>query len=106
MGRGFTFQSGETAHRKCTKRQKPKELQLTDDSDKIYVDGIQTATSSFVHAAFVALLDHFSYGDLKLRLRVIDSHDQDSFGAIGTRGSVILLLKVRGQHPSRPRSAS
>lgn len=39
-------------------------------------DGIQTATSSFVHAAFVALLDHFSYGDLKARLRVINSTRQ------------------------------
>ena len=40
-------------------------------------DGIQTATSSFVHAAFVALLDHFSYQDLKARLRVIELHPSD-----------------------------
>jgi hypothetical protein len=39
-------------------------------------DGVQTATSSFVHSAFVALLDHFSYRDLKARLRVIDSTRQ------------------------------
>lgn len=39
-------------------------------------DGVQTATSSFVHAAFVALLDHFLYRDLKARLRVINSTRQ------------------------------
>jgi hypothetical protein len=64
-------------------------------------------TSSFVHAAFVTLLDHFSYGDLKVRLRAIDSTRQindmikTSFGAIGTRCGVILPLKVRGEHRSR-----
>jgi hypothetical protein len=39
-------------------------------------DGIQTATSSFVHAAFVELLDDFSYRDLKARLRVTTSTRQ------------------------------
>jgi hypothetical protein len=39
-------------------------------------DSVQTATSSFVHAAFVALLDHFSYADIKARLRVVDSTRQ------------------------------
>ncbi len=39
-------------------------------------NGVQTATSSFVHAAFVPLLDHFLYRDLKARLRVIDSTRQ------------------------------
>jgi hypothetical protein len=39
-------------------------------------DGIQTATSSFVHAAIVALLDDFPYGDLKDRLRITSSTRQ------------------------------
>jgi hypothetical protein len=39
-------------------------------------DGIQTATSSFVNAAFVELLSRFSYGDIKLRIRVTDSTRQ------------------------------
>jgi hypothetical protein len=33
-------------------------------------------TSSFVHAAFVALLDHFPYAEVKARLRVIESTRQ------------------------------
>jgi STAS-like domain of unknown function (DUF4325) len=39
-------------------------------------DGIQTATSSFVNASFVGLLDQFSYADLKSRVRVVDSTRQ------------------------------
>ena len=39
-------------------------------------DSVQTATSSFVNAAFVELLKDFSYGDLKARLRVISSTRQ------------------------------
>jgi hypothetical protein len=39
-------------------------------------DGIQTATSSFVHAAFIALLDKFPYAEVKARLRVIGSTRQ------------------------------
>ena len=34
---------------------------------------IQTATSSFVNAAFVRLLKDFSFEDVKARMRVIDS---------------------------------
>lgn len=37
---------------------------------------IQTATSSFVNAAFVRLLKDFSLGDLKKRIRVVDSTRQ------------------------------
>lgn len=48
----------------------------TPGSVVVSFDGVQTATSSFVHAAFVALLDHFSYGDLKARLKVTDSTRQ------------------------------
>jgi len=49
-----------------------------DNSSSIVVsfDGVQTATSSFVSSAFVALLDHFSYADIKARMRVIDSTRQ------------------------------
>ena len=39
-------------------------------------DGIQTATSSFVNAAFVELLTRFSYADLKARLRIVNSTRQ------------------------------
>ena len=42
----------------------------------ISFDGIQTATSSFVNTAFVALLDDFSYEDLRSRLRVTNSTRQ------------------------------
>ena len=42
----------------------------------ISFDGIQTATSSFVNTAFVALLDDFSYEDLRSRIRVINSTRQ------------------------------
>jgi hypothetical protein len=43
---------------------------------EVSFEGIQTATSSFVHAAFVTLLDHFSYSDLKARMRIIASTRQ------------------------------
>ncbi len=39
-------------------------------------DGIQTATSSFVNAAFVELLMELSYADLKARLRIVNSTRQ------------------------------
>jgi hypothetical protein len=39
-------------------------------------DKIQTATSSFVNAAFVRLLKDFSFGDIKKRMRVTDSTRQ------------------------------
>jgi STAS-like domain of unknown function (DUF4325) len=48
----------------------------TSESVVVSFDGVQTATSSFVHAAFVALLDHFSYRDLRARIRVVDSTRQ------------------------------
>jgi hypothetical protein len=38
--------------------------------------GVQTATSSFVNASFCALLKHFSFGDIKGRMRVTDSTRQ------------------------------
>jgi STAS-like domain of unknown function (DUF4325) len=37
---------------------------------------IQTATSSFVNAAFVPLLKDFSFRDIKARMRVTDSTRQ------------------------------
>jgi hypothetical protein len=49
---------------------------LGTGSAVVSFDGIQTATSSFVNASFVALLDCFSYGELRERLRVIDSTRQ------------------------------
>lgn len=39
-------------------------------------DRIQTATSSFVNAAFVRLLNDFSFGDIKKQMRVVDSTRQ------------------------------
>jgi len=39
-------------------------------------EGIQTATSSFVNAAFVELLNKFSYADLRNRVRVVNSTRQ------------------------------
>lgn len=39
-------------------------------------DKIQTATSSFVNAAFVRLLSDFSFNDIKKQMRVIDSTRQ------------------------------
>ena len=39
-------------------------------------DGLQTATSSFVHAALVELLKDFSYGELKARLGIVRSTRQ------------------------------
>src|SRR5262245_62056724 len=53
-----------------------KELCDTDGSVVISFDGIQTATSSFVHAAFVTLLDDFPYRELTARLRVTSSTRQ------------------------------
>ena len=38
--------------------------------------GIQTATSSFVNASFVRLLDDCSFSDIKTRLRVTNSTRQ------------------------------
>jgi len=49
---------------------------LDTGSVTVSFDGIQTATSSFVSSAFVALLDHLSYADIKERMRVIDSTRQ------------------------------
>lgn len=42
----------------------------------ISFEGIQTATSSFVNTALVALLDDFSYEDLRSRIRVTNSTRQ------------------------------
>jgi STAS-like domain of unknown function (DUF4325) len=39
-------------------------------------DKIQTATSSFVNASFVPLLQAFSFGDIKAHMRVTDSTRQ------------------------------
>lgn len=39
-------------------------------------DKIQTATSSFVNAAFVRLLKDFSFNDVKKQMRVVDSTRQ------------------------------
>lgn len=38
--------------------------------------GINTATSSFVNAAFVPLIETFGIADIKKRLRVVDSTRQ------------------------------
>ncbi|UJX47177.1 STAS-like domain-containing protein [Xanthobacter sp. YC-JY1] len=37
---------------------------------------IQSATSSFVNAAFVDLLSHFGFDELKKRLRIVESSRQ------------------------------
>ena len=42
----------------------------------ISFDGMHTATSSFVNVAFVALLDDFSYDDLRSRIRITNSTRQ------------------------------
>ncbi len=52
-------------------------LRLQENSPVVVsFDSVQTATSSFLHAAFVALLDHYSYSDLKVRLHIVDSTRQ------------------------------
>lgn len=38
--------------------------------------GIHTATSSFVNAGFVPLMQHYSFADIKRRLRIVDSTRQ------------------------------
>jgi STAS-like domain of unknown function (DUF4325) len=52
--------------------------ELTKKSAGVIVsfEGIQTATSSFVNAAFVELLNKFSYAELKSRVRVTNSTRQ------------------------------
>jgi hypothetical protein len=49
-----------------------------DAQHKVVVsfDGITTATSSFVNAAFVELLSAIALSDIKSRLRVVDSTHQ------------------------------
>lgn len=47
-----------------------------DGTVTVSFSGINTATSSFVNAGFVPLLEHFALHDLKRRLRVIDSTRQ------------------------------
>jgi uncharacterized protein DUF4325 len=50
---------------------------LAGDTEVIVsFDGINTATSSFVNAGIVPLLQHFPLSDLKARLRVVDSTRQ------------------------------
>lgn len=46
--------------------------------DKIVLSfaGVQTATSSFVNAAFVRLLNDWKFDELKGRLRIVDSTRQ------------------------------
>ena len=39
-------------------------------------EGIQSATSSFVNSALVPLLDDLEFGELKRRLKIIDSTRQ------------------------------
>lgn len=54
-------------------------LKAALDSDKSVVvdfDGVQTATSSFVKTAFVALLESFTLHDLKTKMRIINSTRQ------------------------------
>ena len=43
---------------------------------EVSFDRVQTATSSFVHAAFVELLNRFSFSDLKAQLRITNSTRQ------------------------------
>lgn len=47
-------------------------------SDKIIIsfEGIHTATSSFVNAAFVPLLDAMSFDEIKMRLKIVSSAKQ------------------------------
>jgi hypothetical protein len=47
-----------------------------DDLVVLSFDGVRVATSSFVNAAFVALLTEFSLDDLKRRMRVVRSTRQ------------------------------
>jgi len=42
----------------------------------ISFDGIASATSSFVNAAFVDLLDDYSFDDIKTRVRIVESARQ------------------------------
>ncbi len=48
----------------------------TDDVIVVSFDGVNTATSSFVNAAFVPLLGHLSLDLLKRRLKIIRSTRQ------------------------------
>lgn len=48
----------------------------TDQIVIISFDGVTTATSSFVNAAFVQLLSSYALSDLQRRLRVVDSTRQ------------------------------
>lgn len=52
------------------------ELNKPNTNVVVSFSGIQTATSSFVNAAFVELLSSLAYSELKKRLRVTDSTRQ------------------------------
>jgi hypothetical protein len=47
-----------------------------NNSVTVSFGGVKTATSSFVNAAFVQLLDAMTFSDVKARLRVVDSTRQ------------------------------
>jgi STAS-like domain of unknown function (DUF4325) len=48
----------------------------TDSTVTVSFDGLKTATSSFVNASFVPLLERFDFREIKQRLRIVDSTRQ------------------------------
>lgn len=66
-----TSEEGETIFNRLS-----AELSQQKSAIVVSFDGIQTATSSFVNAAFVELLNRFSYSDLRARLKVTNSTRQ------------------------------
>jgi hypothetical protein len=53
-----------------------KDALANDSSVVISFAGVATATSSFVNAAFVSLLDVLSFDEIKRRIKVTDSNRQ------------------------------
>lgn len=69
--RGDTADQGALLHKAIVKA-----LNKSDDAVTISFDGLTTITSSFANLAFVQLLSGWTLGDLKKRLRIVNSTRQ------------------------------
>jgi hypothetical protein len=66
----------DTAQQGAAVFEKLRSALMDNDSVTVLFEGLDIATSSFVVAAFLPLLEHHRYRDLKRRLRVINSTRQ------------------------------
>jgi hypothetical protein len=66
----------DTAEQGAAVFEKLRSALMDSDSVTVSFEGLDIATSSFVVAAFLPLLEHHNFPDLKRRLRIINSTRQ------------------------------